>query len=295
MPRRELTREQAMRRARVIQALDRTYFKWKFRLSGPRLGVERFLDTDVGRVRTLWYGCRGQEPKPLVCDLHGGGFMLMSADVDEPFCREFVEKVGCCVVSIDYAKAPRHPYPVAADQTYAVVKHLVDHAAEYGINPARLAIVGHSAGGNLAAVTALRSLTKGEFSFRCQILDYPVLDLATSPYDKPSPKGSVPPWLATLFDRSYITDLAQARDPYVSPVYASLEELVGLPPALIIVAGRDSLHDEAVKYAERLHDAGVETELREFSDQPHGFTYKPGRATEEAVHLMADFLRKHLG
>ncbi len=294
MARRELTREQVMRRARVIQGLNRTYFKWKFRLSGPRLGVERFLDTEAGRVRTLWYDCEGQEPKPLVCDLHGGGFMLMSADVDEPFCREFVAKVGCRVISIDYAKAPQHPYPAAVDQTYAVVKHLVDHASEYGIDSSRLAIVGHSAGGNLAAVTSLRSIKEGGFGFRCQILDYPVLDLATSPFDKPSPKGSVPPWMATLFDRAYVTDLAEARNPYVSPVYASLEDVRGLPPALIIVAGRDSLRDEGVTYARMLSEAGVETELHEFPDQPHGFTYKASPATEEALRLMGDFLRKHL-
>jgi acetyl esterase len=218
----------------------------------------------------------------------------MHADADEPMNLQFAEQVGCRVISIDYAKAPEHPFPVAVNQVYAVVKHVVEHAQEYGVDPSRMAVGGHSAGGNLAAVAAMQSVKKGDFAFRCQVLDYPVLDLATSPYDKPSPKGSVPPRMATVFDRSYMADLADARNPYVSPVYAEREDLEGLPPTIVIVAGKDSLRDEGVRYANMLREGGVETELRKFPDEPHGFTMKPGLGAQQAIGLIIDFMKVHL-
>ena len=294
MAAKELTRGQLIRRGKIIRAAAQAFYKLKFRLSGRATGEERFLVTDVGRVRTLCYGFEDASVKPVVFDMHGGGFILMSADVDERFCTAFVNGVGCKVISVDYAKAPEYPFPAAVNEVYAVVKHVGEHADEYVVDPNKMAIGGHSAGVNLAAATALSSAKAMEFAFRFQVLDYPPLDLATSPYDKPNPKGGVSPRMATVFDRCYIADPADARNPYVSPVYASADDLRCLPPALVIAPGKDSLHDEAVKYAAMLRDAGVETELHEFPEEAHGFTYRPRPASEEALRLMVDFLKKHL-
>ena len=118
-----------------------------------------------------------------------------------------------------------------------------------------MAIGGHSAGGNLSTVICMKAKKEGEFQFVCQVLDYPPLDLATSPLKKPQPKGAIPPKMALMFNACYV-DPAQAKDPYVSPVYATQEDLAGLPPALFILAGGDSLHDEGLKYCEMLKTAG---------------------------------------
>jgi acetyl esterase len=295
MGRQELTRKQIIRRGKMVRGIMQ--FVYKFQLFGMKhanVGKEVFLETEAGRARTLWYGFEDETAKPILFDMHGGGFILMHADADEPMNLEFAEKVGCKVISIDYAKAPEHPFPAALNEAYAVVKHVVEHAKEYGVDPSRMAIGGHSAGANLSAVTAMKSVKKGEFAFRCQVLDYPPLDLATSPYDKPNPKGGVSPRMATMFDRCYISDPADARNPYASPVYAAMQDLVGLPPAIVIVAGKDSLHDEGVKYANMLKDAGVETELHEFLEEAHGFTYKPGPGAQDAIGLMIDFMKEHL-
>ncbi len=127
----------------------------------------------------------------------------------------------------------------------------------------------------------------------CQILDYPPLDLATSPLEKPRPKGAIPPQMAWMFDACYV-DPTQARDIYVSPVYATREDLEGLPPALIIVAGRDSLRDEGLRYCELLKAAGVVTECYEYPDAPPGFTYNRSRDAKDAWDKMVAFLRKYL-
>jgi acetyl esterase len=289
------TCEQYIRWAKLFRRLSAIYLKLQSlgSRSNP-LREERFIDTEFGRVRTLWYGFQGAEVAPVYFDLHGGGFVLGSADIDERMNMELLRRVGCKIISIDYAKAPEYPYPVAVNQVYAVVEHVFTHAERYGIDRKRMAIGGHSAGGNLSAVTCIRAKKEGRFQFVCQILDYPPLDLATSPLDKPRPKGAIPPRMALMFDVCYVVNPAQARDIYVSPVYATREDLERLPPALIIVAGGDSLRDEGLKYCEMLKAAGVVTECYEYPNAPHGFTYQRSRDAMDAWGKMAAFLRKYL-
>lgn len=181
---------------------------------------ELTIKTPAGNVRVLGFGLENKEKEPVFFDLHGGGFVMHSADVDVNICRYFRENCHCKVFSIDYAKAPEHPYPQAANEVYEVVKYFVKHAEDYGIDTAHMCIGGHSAGGNLAAVTCLRSLEKKEFSFRGQILDYPPLDLSINPYEKPCPEGAIPPKIAAAFDACYLPDSSYEECPYVSPVYS---------------------------------------------------------------------------
>lgn len=288
-----LTREQYAKRAKILRKLMGIYLKLQSLGYRNPLREEKFIETEFGRVRTLWYGFQGTEMAPVYFDLHGGGFVLGSADMDERMNSELHRQVGCKIISIDYAKAPEFPYPVAVNQVYAVVEHVFKNAETFGINRDRMAIGGHSAGGNLSTVTCIRAKKEGKFQFVCQILDYPPLDLATSPLEKPRPKGAIPPRIALMFDACYV-DPTQVRDIYVSPVYATREDLEGLPPALIIVAGRDSLRDEGLKYCEMLRAAGVVTECYEYPNAPHGFTYRPSREAIDALGKMAAFLRKYL-
>jgi acetyl esterase len=288
------TREQYIRKGRLLRKLMVIFLKLQnIGLKNKALRDEIFVDTKFGKVRTLWYGFKNTEKSPIYFDLHGGGFILGSADMDEEMNLELNRQVGCKVISIDYAKAPEFPYPVAANQVYAVVKHVFENADEYAIDGNKMAIGGHSAGGNLSTVTSMKAKKEGKFQFVCQILDYPPLDLATSALDKPRPKGAISPKLALTFDACYVAP-DQAKDPYVSPVYASHEELDGLPPALFILAGRDSLHDEGLKYCRMLQTAGVVTECHEYPNAPHGFTYKLSTDAIDARSKMAAFLGRYL-
>ena len=114
---------------------------------------EIFVDTDFGKVRTLWYGFENTVKVPIYFDLHGGGFILGSADMDETMNLALKKQVGCKIISIEYAKAPEFPYPTAVNQVYAVVKHIFENAEKYAIDSNKMAIGGHSAGGNLSTVT----------------------------------------------------------------------------------------------------------------------------------------------
>lgn len=288
------TREQYIKRGKLFRKLMGVFLK--LQSLGPKAKAVRdeiFVDTEFGKVRTLWYGFENMEKAPICFDLHGGGFILGSVDMDETMNLALNKRVGCKIVSIEYAKAPEFPYPIAVNQVYAVVKHIVENADKYAIDRNRMAIGGHSAGGNLSTVTCMKAKKAGVFQFACQILDYPPLDLATSALDKPQPKGAISPKMALMFDACYV-DPAQAKDPYVSPVYATQEDLQGLPPALLILAGGDSLHDEGLKYAGMLKAAGVITECYEYPNAPHGFTYNPSADTTDALEKMTAFLRKYL-
>lgn len=291
-----LTREQNIIKAKRLRRLSELTYILHYKIPGAKkrsVANEVLIDTEYGKVRTLWYGFDNPAEAPLFFDLHGGGFLLMHADADEALNVEFNRKVGCKIISIDYAKSPQHPYPAAVNQVYAVVEHVYEHANQYKIDCERIAIGGHSAGANLSAVSCLKAKKEGRFRFVCQVLDYPPLDLATSALEKPQPKGCIPPEMALMFDACYV-DPANARDPYVSPVYALKEDMLGLPPALFILAGGDSLHDEGIKYCGMLKEAGVITECYEYPNSAHGFTYQPSADTSDAMDKMAEFLRKYL-
>ncbi|TGE34959.1 alpha/beta hydrolase [Desulfosporosinus fructosivorans] len=290
--RKESSREKIINK--VKKSRDFTNFLMK--IFGPKsthAGKEVILETEVGPVRTLWYGFEDKTVKPIFFDLHGGGFILMDADSDEPMNLIYLKKVGCKIISIDYGKAPENPFPIAVNQTYAVVKHVHQNAEKYGIDPDHMAIGGYSAGGNLSTVTCLQATRKKEFSFVCQALNYPPLDLSTSPYDKPCPNGAIKPKQASIYDACYI-EQKDAKNPLVSPIYASNEELAGMPDALMILAGRDSLHDEGVRYAHLLEQAGVSVELHDYDNERHGFHFYRSKKIDKACNRMADFLKKHL-
>ena len=251
------------------------------------------IKTPAGDVRSLWYGFEDTEIKPLFIGLHGGGFVMGNPEMDEQMNLSFMRKAGCKVISVDYPKAPENPYPAAVEQLDALIAHLTECADVYKIDPTRFAIGGHSAGANLSAVMCLKAKTHDKYSFVCQVLDYPPLDLATSPYHKPNPKGSIPPKIAEMFDACYF-EPGQGRDKYISPVYAEPEDITGLPPAMFILAGRDSLHDEGIRFYEMLKDAGVECELHDYPNSAHGFTLRDTADAHDAIEKMGEFLKKYL-
>ncbi len=286
--------KRARRKALRMQRLMK--FVFRHGLGGYHLskaGRERSVDTRHGPVRVLEYGFEEKELRPLYVDLHGGGFIMMQADADEAMNLEFVRRAGVKVISIDYPKAPQAPFPVAVEAVHDVIAHYLEHAQQYGIETAHMGIGGHSAGGNLATVTCLRDLANGEFGFAYQVMDYPVLDLATPPEQKPRPKGCIDPKEAAMYNACYILP-HQAGTLSASPALAEPGDLRGMPPALLLVCGGDSLHDEALHYARSLRAAGVAVTVQEYPDQPHGFTYyKPNADTRDAIERMAGFIAEH--
>ena len=145
-----ITREQAIRKGKRLRKLQAIRQRGRSLFAGSKEKPPRkeiLVDTGSGKVRTLWYGFENPETAPVFFDLHGGGFILGSADMDEAMNLEFNRRVGCKIISIDYAKAPEFPYPVAVEQVYAVAKHVYENADTYAIDRGRMAIGGHRRSG----------------------------------------------------------------------------------------------------------------------------------------------------
>lgn len=284
------TRERNIARAIGIQKASKPFslFSRLSRFKGRKDRREIRLPTSLGAVPALMYGSGGGR-KPLYVDMHGGGFVLGDPYMDEAMNLEIARGAGCAVISLEYAKAPGHPFPVALLQVLEAVAHIRSRADELGVDPGRIGIGGHSAGANLAAAACIKAGREGLPAFACQLLDYPPLDLATDPFAKPRPAGCIPPEMAVMFNDCYVEPDA-ARDPLVSPLFAEASELAGLPPALVILAGMDSLRDEGKAYALKLKAAGVPVELREYPDAKHGFTCDKGGDRDRAVGEMIGFL-----
>lgn len=230
---------------------------------------------------------------PLLINLHGGGFIQCRRANDEVFCRRMTCDMDMKVLDIDYPVAPDYPFPTALYESYDAVKWAFDHAAELEINPSRVCLMGHSAGGNLVCGIQMLAQQRGDFRIALAVLDYPPLDLKTDPADKPNRGTGIPPERGRLYNLYYRDD-DQADDPLVSPVFASEEQLSSFAKTLVITAGLDSLCEEAEGFALRLGQAGVEVTLKRFPDNGHAFViYRRGDYLE-ATKLIQRFIRQNL-
>jgi len=291
-----LTPEQYRKKGKRFHKAEKFFTRPMYDLMKKRnaaLRKEMFIETVHGKMRTVWYGLNNPEPSPLIIDLHGGGFILGSPEMDEKMNIDWSCNLGCRIVSFDYPKAPDFPFPKAVEEIYAAMEHIFDHAAQYGIDTRKVAIGGHSAGANLATVSCMKAKKKGKISFVCQFLNCPPLDLATTALEKPHPKGSIPRKMSFIFDNCYVNG-ADGHHPHISPVYAGAEDLKGLPPAMIIVAERDSLHDEGVLYYKKLIECGVDARLLDYPDGLHCFMLKRSVRSEDAFEKATAFYKKHL-
>jgi acetyl esterase len=260
-----------------------------------RAGRELFLHTEVGKVRVLAYNLDNKETLPLFIDLHGGGFVLGSPEMDDPYMANVAQQANLKIISVDYSLSPEVQFPVAIHECYAVAKYLQTHAEEFGLDPARIAIGGHSAGGTFSAAVCLLNEQRKELDLRCVILDYPPTDVYTDADDKPQPEGSIPPKMSHLFDPCYCEDREERKNPLVSPYYASVDQLRTFPPALVITAGKDSLCREGEAFKDKLIEAGVDVTFRRFEDSKHGFTLSTKNPdAAEGWALMIDFLNRYL-
>ena len=210
--------------------------------------------------------------QPVLAWFHGGGHVIGSLDTHDAIARNLCREAGCTVVSVDYRMGPEHPFPAAVDDCFAAVRWIAEHGGEVGADPGRIAVGGDSAGGNLAAVTALLARDGGGPALRHQLLVYPVTDYRCRgpSYERYARGyGTLEAESMRWFQRHYLGGPDAAGDWRASPLLAA--DLGGLPPALVITAECDVLRDEGVAYAERLAEAGTPCEHVPFAGMIHGF------------------------
>lgn len=236
-------------------------------------------------------------PLPALVHMHGGGYVRGAAQDLEAVHRPLVKALGCALVSIDYRLAPETPFPGAIDDCYAALAWTFRHADALGLDPARIGVMGESAGGGLAAALALLARDRGEYPLAFQYLMYPMLDDRTC-VRAPHPQAGEFVWHAANNRFGWTSLLGHAPggdgvSPYAAAARA--ERLDRLPPAFIAVGTLDLFVDENLDYAQRLIRAGVPTELHVFPGGVHGFDIVPdARLSAVARRIGHDALRRFL-
>jgi acetyl esterase len=249
-----------------------------------------------GELPVRLYHPGGDGPLPVVLYFFGGGWTLGNLETCDEVCRRLCAGAGCLVMSVGYRLAPEHPFPAAPHDCYAATRWAAAHVDSYGGDPARIAVAGDSAGGNLAAAVTLQARPGGP-ALTCQVLVYPNTRYRA---DTPSMRENTDP--AFFNDKSvawywshYLARPEDGADPLASPLRAG--DLRGLPPALLITAEHDPLRDEAEQYADRLAQAGVPVKRLRYAGMAHGFFTMTGthEAARQATAEVIDYLRAAVG
>jgi acetyl esterase/lipase len=242
---------------------------------GLRPGEDVFATADHeipvagGTIRARSYRPTDGDGLGLVVYFHGGGWLLGSHESHDTICRSLANASGAVVLNVDYRKAPEHKFPTAVDDAWAALEWGVAHAAELHADPARVAVAGDSAGGNLAAVLAQMARDAGGPALRFQLLIYPVTtaDIDTG-FDMTYEAHFLYRDEILWHQEHYFRTPEDGRDPRVSPV---LGDAAGLPPAQIQSAECDPLHVQAEQYRDHLRAAGVAVDYRSYDGMIHGY------------------------
>jgi len=282
------TTEEKFKKAKKIRKMMAMFSK-KNRKSA---GKELFLNTDEGKIRVLTYNLENESKLPLFVNIHGGGFILGGPEMDDPYMMNVAINANVKIINIDYGLAPEAPFPKGLNECYAVVKYAQNNPQEFGIDPQKIVVGGHSAGGNFSAAIGLKNAQSRELNIKGLILDYPPLDIYTDPFAKPQGKGMFAK-MGRLFNACYCSK-EESKNPLISPVYASNEQLKGFPSTLVITAGRDLLCAEAELFRDKLKEAGINVTHKRFESSPHGFTLSHRPDAKEAWQMMIDFLKQQL-
>jgi acetyl esterase len=223
------------------------------------------------------YTPEGNGPHPALVYFHGGGWVVCNLDTHEAVCRAIARRAGAVVVAVDYRLAPEHKFPAAVEDCYAATLWVAASAGRLDIDPRRIAVGGDSAGGNLAAVVALKCRDEGGPALALQALVYPVTNLAsfdTASYREFAEGYNLTKSEMEWFRACYLARPEDGAHPHASPLLAP--SLDGLPPALVITAECDVLRDEGEAYAKRLEDAGALVTCTRYPGTIHPFFSMPG-------------------
>jgi acetyl esterase len=241
-------------------------------------------------------------PLPVVLYMHGGGWIIGSWITHDLLTRRLAVGANAAVVFVEYSLAPEAKYPVQIEQCYAAAQWVKEQGTGGGFDAARIAVAGDSAGGNISTVLALMAKQRGDVQFVHQSLYYPMTDANAEATEsmrtyKDGPYGSAAG--AAWFWNSYLADGASRSDLLVSPLQATLDDLEGLPPALVIVDENDVLRDQGEAYADKLREAGVPTTSVRFNGTIHDFmrlnALRDSESTHAAVTLAVAALRRAFG
>jgi acetyl esterase/lipase len=263
----------------------------------PGVGVDKYTltTTDGATVELAWYHTSGSPPGSAVLYLHGGGMIFGLEHLGRVYdlaVRDYVAVSGVPMLMVDYRIAPEHPDPTPVEDCYAALRWLAGNAATLGVDPARIAVMGDSAGGGLAAGVSLLARDRGGPAIAQQLLIYPMLDdRAQTPDPQLLPfltwtyDDNITGWTALLGERTG-TD---AVSPYAAAARAT--DLTGLPDTYLDIGDLDIFRDEDIGYARRLADAGVATELHLHSGCPHAFEAL-ARNADVSQRAIADRVRR---
>jgi acetyl esterase len=237
---------------------------------------------------------------PVFIFVHGGGWVLGDYPTHKRMVRDLVVLTGFAGVFVNYTRTPDAKYPQAINEIYAATKWVADHGEEINVDGRNLAVVGSSVGGNMTAVTALMAKDQGGPEIKLHIMMWPVTDanFETESFKQFGEKRFLTtPLMKWMWDL-YTTDPKQRKEIYASPLLATVEQLKGLPPALIQVAESDILRDEGEAYGRKLDEAGVKVTTVRYDGMIHDFGLLNGLAEEPAVrslfeHAAAE-LKKYL-
>ena len=267
-----------------------------------------FHDEEVSVRREQIAGYNGEEievlifsPKglasgsPLIVYYHGGGFFFEGASYHYNMARKYAQSTSCQLIFVQYRLAPKHVFPTAAEDSFAAYKWAVDNAEALGIDKTRIAVVGDSAGGNLAAVVAQMARDRAVTVPTCQMLIYPVIDRRMTS-ESSRTMTDAPMWNSTLSKmmwRAYLGDYDGENIAYASPIEA--KDFSALPDAYIETAEFDSLRDEGIAYAEALQRAGGEVVLNRTLGTMHGYDIvKKSPVTKASVTARIEYLNTKL-
>lgn len=233
-----------------------------------------------------------EQPEGVIAFFHGGGWISGNFQTHDAMCRRLAHESGVLVIAVGYRLAPRYPFAIALEDGYDTLEWIVQQAESLGVNANSLMVMGDSAGGNLAAALCLMAPDAQTPKIRGQILLYPVTDGTLS---QPSiERYADGPYLTKAQLKRFVQDYARTPNdihhPYFSPLLAT--NLTQLPPALIITAQYDPLHDEGQAYAQRLREAGNRVQATDYVGMIHGFVSFPGfcRGAELAFAEIAAFV-----
>ncbi|WP_089934687.1 alpha/beta hydrolase [Candidatus Entotheonella palauensis] len=248
---------------------------------------DRLIRGADGEIPARVYTPEGVGPFPVLVYYHGGGWVIGNLEAYDPTCRALTNAARCVVVSVEYRLAPEHKFPAAPEDCYAALQWVGANADAINGDPARVAIGGDSAGGNLTAVVAQMSRDRGGVSPIYQLLVYPVTDHR---YDTPSYQENADDYLLTKdamqwFWNHYLRSEADGNSPLASPLQAA--SLRDLPPALVITAEFDPLRDEGEAYATQLQAAGVPVTLSRYDGMIHGF-FSLGAVLDQGQTAMSE-------
>lgn len=249
---------------------DRTHSVWR-RPAPETIAIDNWWVGLPGReVPIRFYRRKDAVRPPVVLYFHGGGFVASSYDTHDTITWGLAEATGALVISVHYRRAPENPYPAAPDDCFGVLDWVARNGDFLDADVSRIALVGDSAGGCLAAGLAIQARDRGGPAIRFQALLYPGLDPIKN---RPSHARAADPMLtAAMMDYfwdAYLPGRRDTRDPIAAPIRAT--RLDGLPPAYLAVGEFDPLHDESVEYARMLRAAGIPVELRIVAGSIHGF------------------------